>query len=270
MDIIDFASQILLGENLEDKLVQVDEITYKKHLGADIPKFPSRNKKLQFSDKQLRFPRGHFHLDDKKAMALSSFANHELLAIEIMAASLILFPHDTEEMKRFKQGIIKTIQDEQKHFSLYTKRLNDLGYEFGDFPVNDFFWRQMGSIKTPQNYLAIMALTFESANLDFAHYYEKIFQQVGDNKTASILKVVYDDEISHVAFGVSYFDRWRKDKSLWEYYNEHLPFPLTPARGKGQLFVEEARRKAKMDSEFIDKLATFDDQFRVTKRKQWK
>ena len=187
-----------------------------------------------------------------------------------MAASLLLFPHHTDEMKRFKQGIIKTIKDEQKHFNLYVKRLNDLGYEFGDFPINDFFWRQMESIKTPQNYLSVMALTFEAANLDFAHFYEKIFQEVGDIKTANILKVVYEDEISHVAFGVSYFEKWRENKSLWEYYNEHLPFPLTPARGKGQKFVEEARRKAKMDHDFIAKLTSFDDNFNVTKRKQWK
>ena len=270
MDITDFARQILLGGSLEDKLLQVDEITFGKYEEADIPRLPTRDKKIQFNEKQLRFPRGQFHLDNKKAMALSSFANHELLAIEIMAASLILFDHSTEEMRRFKQGIIKTIQDEQKHFSLYISRLNEYGYEFGDFPINDFFWRKVGDIKTPQNYLAIMALTFESANLDFAHYYEKIFKEVGDTKTASILKVVYEDEISHVAFGVSYFEKWRNDRSLWEYYNEHLPFPMTPARAKGQLFVEEARRKARMDEEFISKLANYKDGHIVTTRKQWK
>lgn len=270
MEITDFARQILFGEKLDDKLVQPSEITFDKFEATDIPSVPSRHSKIQFNEKQLRFPRGHFHLDEKKAMALSSFANHELLAIEIMAASLLIFDHASEEMKRFKQGIVKTIQDEQKHFSLYTKRLNEYGHEFGDFPINDFFWKKIGDIKTPQNYLAIMALTFESANLDFAHYYEKIFQEVGDTKTANILKVVYDDEISHVAFGVSYFERWRNDKSMWEYYNEHLPFPMTPARGKGQLFVEEARRKAKMDEDFIRKLADYQDDYTVTKRKQWK
>ena len=129
--------------------------------------------------------------------------------------------------------------------------MNDLGYEFGDFPLNQFFWKHMHQMKTPAEYLSTMALTYEAANLDFAHFYEKIFLEVGDLKTASILKVVYDDEISHVNFGVKYMNLWRKDKSLWEYYNETLPYPLTAARGKGKLFVEEARRKAKMDQEFI-------------------
>jgi uncharacterized ferritin-like protein (DUF455 family) len=270
MNITDFATQILCGESLADKLIQPADITFSKTEYKDIPAAPARNKKISFNSKQLRFPRGHFHLDEKKAMALSSFANHELLAIEMMAAALLIFDHSTDQMQRFKLGIVKTIKDEQKHFLLYTNRLKDLGYEFGDFPINDFFWRQMKSIKTPDQYLAIMCLTFEAANLDFAHFYEKFFREVGDVKTANILKVVYEDEISHVAFGVNYLEKWRANKSLWEYYNENLPYPLTAARSKGKNFVVEARKKAKMDEDFISKLSSFDDGFRVTSRKEWK
>lgn len=270
MDVTDFARQILMGANLQDKLLQTCDVTFGKKSQFSLPNRPARSPKISFNDKQLRFPRGHFHLDEKKAMAISSFANHELLAIEMMAAALLIFDHSTEQMQRFKRGIIKTIRDEQKHFNLYVKRLNDFGHEFGDFPVNDFFWRQMKSITTPENYISVMALTFEAANLDFAHFYEKVFQEVGDYKTANILKVVYEDEISHVAFGVSFFEKWRKNKSLWQYYNETLPYPLTPARSKGKTFVEHARRKAKMDEDFIKKLSNFDDGFRVTKRKEWK
>ena len=72
--------------------------------------------------------------------------------------------------------------------------MNDLGYEFGDFPLNQFFWKHMHQMKTPAEYLAIMALTFEAANLDFAHFYENVFREHGDIKSANILKVVYDDE----------------------------------------------------------------------------
>jgi uncharacterized ferritin-like protein (DUF455 family) len=270
MDINDYAKQLLFGDSLADKLMEAPSIKFSDRFEGLLPNMPARNSQIAFSDEQLKFPRGHFHLDDKKAIALSSFANHELLAIEMMAAALLVFDHENEEMKRFKHGIIKTIQDEQKHFKLYVTRLNDLGYAFGDFPINDFFWRQMEKIKTPSQYLATMALTFEAANLDFAHFYHKIFLEIDDKKTASILKVVYEDEISHVAFGVQYLDRWRQNKSLWEYYNECLPWPLSPARSKGKYFVEEARQKAKMDTGFIEKLKNHQDEFSITKRKEWK
>ena len=103
-----------------------------------------------------------------------------------------------------------------------------------------------------------------------AHFYQHLFSELGDHKTASILKVVLEDEISHVRLGVSYLNRWRKDKDLWSYYNEHLPYPLTPARAKGKFFIEEVRKKARMDQEFINNLNQFDDHFAVTKRKEWK
>ena len=93
---------------------------------------------------------------------------------------------------------------------------------------------------------------------------------MGDFETADILNIVLEDEISHVNLGVTFLNRWRQDKDLWTYYNDSLPYPLTPARSKGKVFVEHVRAKAKMDIEFIEKLKSFDDNFKITKRKEWK
>ena len=128
----------------------------------------------------------------------------------------------------------------------------------------------MEKLKTPAQYLAVMSLTFEAANLDFAHFYKHIFEELGDHKTSHILNIVLEDEISHVGLGVSYLGKWRQDKDLWTYYNELLPYPLTPARSKGKLFVEHVRKKARMDEDFIQKLRGYDDSFRITNRKEWK
>lgn len=269
MKVSDFARTILENGDLESKLIGFDTIEFDK-VDYSVPKLPTREGKLIFSEKQMRFPKGHFHKKEKTAMALNSFANHELLAIEMMACALLIYPDHTDELKRFKRGVLKSLIDEQKHFKLYTNRMNDLGYEFGDFELNGFFWRQMHNMKTPSEYLAVMALTFEAANLDFAFFYENLFRQLGDFKTANILKVVYDDEISHVNLGVHYMNLWKQDKSLWEYYNACLPFPLTAARGKGNNFVEEARVKAKMDPDYILNLKNFKDDFNVVNRKEWK
>jgi uncharacterized ferritin-like protein (DUF455 family) len=266
----EYCKKILLGQSLADKLTHIACVKFRETIAFDIPALPARENRIQFSTKKLRFPKGHFHEVEKKAIALHTFANHELLAIEMMACALILYPHNTDELKRFKYGVVKSLQDEQKHFKLYVARLNDLGYEFGDFAINDFFWNQMHRLKTPSQYFAAMALTFEAANLDFAHFYKHIFLELGDTKTANILDIVLEDEITHVNLGVTYLNRWRGDKDLWTYYNESLPFPLTPARSMGQNFVEEARVKAKMDFAFIEKLKKYEDEFAITKRKEWK
>ena len=93
-------------------------------------------------------------------------------------------------------------------YSIPSQLRDDFNREFGQFPLNDFFWRQMPKLKTPAQYTAVMAMTFEAANLDFAQYYSKIFRSFGDHKTADILDIVLEDEISHVAFGAHWMKRW--------------------------------------------------------------
>lgn len=274
MEVIDFAKEILSGEGLERKLYGLNEprlrFSFDKDVSGEVVEEPNRHKKIALSSKQVRFPRGHFHLDEKKAIALNSFANHELLAIEIMAKMLVELPHDSDEQKLFKKGIISSLKDEQKHLALYVERLNELGYEFGDFPLNDFFWRTAMKITTPAQYLSVMSITFEGANLDFAALYRDMFIEVEDKKTADILETVLKDEVSHVAFGMHWLGQWKNDKSVWQYYLENLPYPMTPARARGKTFNKVDRLKAKMDESFIYSLLNFDDEFIVTKRKEWK
>lgn len=263
----EYFRSILEGDLLSDKL-HVESFEWDQWSEYSIPKLPARTERIKISPTQLKFPKKeNLHLDEKKALALHSFANHELLAIEMMAAAILAFPHETAEDIRLKNGIFTALKDEQKHFKLYVDRLNELGFEFGDFPLNDFFWRQMPSIKNMSQYLAVMALTFEAANLDFAQYYRDIFLSLDDPKTAGILDIVLEDEISHVALGSFWLKKWRQDKTLWEYYLSSLPFPLTPARSRGIGFDPLIHSKAMGDEKFILELINYEDSFHVTKRK---
>lgn len=264
----DFARSILEGETLSHKLLSVN-IEWDNWKAFELPGLPGRKDRLSFSDHNIKFPKSsRLHETDNKALALHSFANHELLAIEMMASALLIYPHSTDEDIRFKRGIYTALKEEQKHLGLYIKRLNELGYDLGDFPLNDFFWRQMEKLKTPSQYAAVMALTFEAANLDFAQHYAQIFRSSGDIDTASILDTVLEDEIGHVAFGTYWMKKWRQDKSLWDYYRTSLPWPLTPARSKGIGYDQGLHQKAMNDDDFINQLTSYDDQFKITKRSQ--
>lgn len=263
----EFCRNILSGEDLSDKFLSAS-IEWTPFKEFELPKSPGRRGTLSFSEKRIKFPKSqNLNENDKKAMALHSFANHELLAIEMMASALLIYPHLTEDDIRFKKGILTALKDEQKHLRLYIDRINQLGYAFGDFPLNDFFWRQMEKLKTPAQYMAMMSLTFEAANLDFAQYYGKIFREFGDHVTAEIMDTVLEDEIGHVALGAHWMKKWRHDKSLWEYYRESLPWPLTPARSRGIGFDPELHEKAMNDVDFIQSLKNYEDDFRITKRR---
>jgi uncharacterized ferritin-like protein (DUF455 family) len=266
----DFARKILSGTTLEDKYCDI-QFDWDEWKDFSLPPQPGRSGSIIFAEKKGKFPKAkNLNENQNKAMAIHSFANHELLAIEMMAAALLVYPHKTDEDIRFKKGIVVALKDEQKHLALYVQRLNELGFEFGDFSLNDFFWRQMEKLPTAAHYTAVMALTFEAANLDFAQYYADVFRNFGDDRTAGILDQVLEDEISHVSFGTHWMKKWRQDKTLWDYYRECLPWPMTPARGRGLGFDPDLHLKAVQDEEFIRLLDAYDDDYLITKRPRQK
>jgi uncharacterized ferritin-like protein (DUF455 family) len=265
-------TDIVWGESLENKLNDLSQIKIDWNFNPiDLPQKAGRCQKIKYSNEKIKFPK---KMTDNlnKAIALNSFANHELLAIEMMALALVYFPHhqDDRESILFKKGILAALKDEQKHFKLYHQRMHELGFDFGDFPLNDFFWNQLSRLTTPEAFSAAMALTFEQANLDFATYYRDYFKSIDDSKTASILDTVLTDEIAHVAIGARYLNTQKNEKSLWEYYTEVLPFPLTPNRAKGKVINLEARKQAGLEQDFIDSLIDYRDGFAITHRKEWK
>jgi uncharacterized ferritin-like protein (DUF455 family) len=267
--VMDWARHILTAGHLEDKLTP---FSLQAPLGDwrpfILPQDPGRHPKLSFSEKQLKFPRRPSLAQSlPRAQALHSFANHELLAIEMMAAALLVYPHGDAESVRVKRGLMAALRDEQKHLAMYVARLQSGGYDFGDFPLNAFFWRQMEKLATPSSFFALMALTFESANLDFALYYQEAFLAVGDVDTAEVLRVVYQDELTHVALGAHWLDRWKQDRTLWDYYLSVLPAPLTPARARGIQYRPETRLKAGLPQDWVRSLSTFEDPFQVTQRR---
>lgn len=256
--------EILEGKKIQNKLVnlknvKVDKINYK------IPIIPGRESKLNFSNTQKKFPK-NFERKEARAFALHSFANHELLAIEIMASAIARF-QQMPNSEKFIQGILSALKDEQRHLEMYIRRINELGYEFGDFPLNDYFWKYADKLITPEKYLSLISLTFESANLDFSFYYATKFLEIEDEVSSKIMMEIYQDEISHVKFGEYYMNQWKNDESLWEYYCKNLIDPISPARAKGLKFDINRRLLIGLDADFQKNLFQFEDNFRITKRK---
>ena len=105
-----------------------------------------------------------------------------------------------------------------------------------------------------------------NSRLEFSTYPTKISYEHED----IFLHYSLNDEIKHVGLGYSWLKRWRDDQETWDYYKSLLPDKLTPARAKGIIFNEDARRKAGIDEDFIMKLKDFRSDFVVTDRKSWK
>lgn len=266
MNIQEFAKRVLLTESLDEKLEFVDVVTLLddergQAIGASVE--PGRPLDLKMRDKggehSLARP-SIFEMsnDEERGRLLHFFANHELLATELMALVLLKFPDAPAE---FRRGVLRTLKEEQRHTKWYIERMKACGVKFGDFPVSRYFWDMVATMETPMDYVTRLSLTFEQANLDYSLQYSQIMKNAGDDKSAAILQQIYKDEIRHVNYGLQWFRRWKKaDEDDWTAFKRGLPFPLSPrrAKGNGAKINRQGRLDAGLDDEFISELEVFE------------
>ena len=119
----EIAERILFGTTLEEKLTPPPPEVGDEQRGEAIavPRSPSRPKGLELRSDGVRaeFP-GTVGIEDEKQRGklLHFFANHELLATELMALVLLKFPEAPPE---FRSGVLRTLKEEQMHTKLYLK-----------------------------------------------------------------------------------------------------------------------------------------------------
>jgi len=262
MEIQEFAQRVLMADTLQDKLSPppVGQLSDVEPGGAcRVPDAPGRPAGLHFSARgqRVRLPRPDELQDpEARAVLLHAFANHELLAVELMALALLKFP---EAPAAFRRGLVHTLREEQEHTRLYMERMASGGLALGDLPVNGFFWKSISGMTTPLDYVSHLSLTFEQANLDYARHYGQLFHRIGDAETGGLLDRIYQDEIAHVGYGLKWFRRWKDPaRADWDAWQDTMAFPLSAARAKGNApFNREGRQAAGFSEEFINALDLF-------------
>ncbi|HLH54204.1 MAG TPA: DUF455 family protein [Verrucomicrobiae bacterium] len=260
MELREFAERILFSSSLDEKLDCPSELTDDRPGPAlETPVSPGRPRELRFktsrSGKNQAPSLQELEDADKRGRLLHFFANHELLATELMALVLLRFP---EAPADFRQGVLRTLKQEQQHTAWYLNRMKQCGVTFGELPVSGYFWRAVAPMRSPLDYLAGLSLTFEQANLDFTRYFAKGFSDVGDIETSRLLERIYRDEIGHVAYGLKWFRKWKDPaRSDWEAFCQALRFPMSAQRAKGPVFNLEGRIEAGLDRQFIDELNVY-------------
>lgn len=255
MELREWAERILSADTLKEKLLEPDVLTDETPGSSFFWQEPTRPPNMQFkrhSRKEVLPTFAELAHPDKRAICLHRFAGHELLAVEIMAYALLAFP---EAPRSFRFGVAYTLKEEQEHVRLYVSRLEALGLKFGDLPLYRHFWSATPHLKNPLQYISVMSLTFEMANLDFAPIYGAHFARHGDMGSSELMARILEDEIGHVSFGWNWLKKWKgENEDLWEMWTQALPPKMAPERASGPQFFAEHRRMAGISEEWIVKL----------------
>lgn len=130
--------------------------------------------------------------------------------------------------KEFYDDFIKVASDEAKHYVLLEKRLIELGSCFGALPVHNGLWES--ATVTKDNFLSRLAIVhmvhearyfsflffiklklnfrnslFSKRGLDVHPQTRLRFNNQNDHESVRILDILYEDEITHVAAGIKWF-----------------------------------------------------------------
>jgi uncharacterized ferritin-like protein (DUF455 family) len=144
---------------------------------------------------------------------------HAIAHIELNAIDLgwdIIARFATPELPRaFYDDWVRVAEDEARHFAMLSDRLIELGAAYGDLPAHDGLWE--AAEKTANDLLARLALVpmvLEARGLDTTPPTVAKLKANGDEATAALLHEIAEDEISHVAAGVRWFEHGCTQRGL--------------------------------------------------------
>ncbi|GAA5845746.1 hypothetical protein JCM9279_006093 [Rhodotorula babjevae] len=206
---------------------------------------------------------------ESRIRLLHALANIELWATDLAVDHVARFwdwrvaSLDGQEGKRvgwgFVSDFLKVAEDEAKHFTILSERLEQLGCTYGSLSVHNGLWESATQTShSLLSRLAIVALVHEARGLDTNPTQIRRCRAAGDEQTAQVLEIVHADEICHVAFGHRHFTALCASQ---------LPVPLDPVaqfRAEVQAhffgavrgpFNEADRAKAGLDGEWYEGLS---------------
>ena len=215
---------------------------------------PGRPRELRQARRGERTPKPEA-LDSPhyRARTLHAFLHHELQAAELMCWAILAFSDAEPE---FRRGLLGICLDEIRHMGLYAEHISALGSCVGEFGVRDWFWKRVPSCRSKVEFVAVMGMGLEAANLEYAPSFAARFRAAGDTRGAEIQERIAAEEVAHVGFATRWFSRWTGGCDFTE-WSQHLPPPLSPWVMHGEPLAIEARRRAGMTEDFVAKLRAY-------------
>lgn len=145
----------------------------------------------------------------RKAL-LHAVAHIEFNAIDLAADMIARFSFDPRigdaQRAHFVRDWAKVCSEEAKHFAMVRARLQSLDSDYGHYPAHGGLWAAADHTRHDiAARLAIAPMVLEARGLDVTPNMIEKLTHAGDYESASILQIIYDDEIGHVRVGTDWF-----------------------------------------------------------------
>ncbi len=182
-------------------------------IGAgDAPERPARPPRPELRPPRDMAKRRAAGTKETRIALLHAVAHIELNAVDLAWDIVARFangaPGAQPELPReFFDDWVRVGDDEARHFLLLADRLAALGAAYGDLPAHDGLWQAAHETRHDLlARLAIVPLVLEARGLDVTPAMIARFERLGDADSAGVLRIIYRDEIGHVAAGRRWFE----------------------------------------------------------------
>jgi uncharacterized ferritin-like protein (DUF455 family) len=145
------------------------------------------------------------HTKAGRIALLHAICHIELNAVDL-ALDIVARFADQPVPRSFFDGWMQVAFEEAKHFGMVRDRLRELGAKYGDLPAHDGLWEAAHHTRNDLTArLAVVPLILEARGLDVTPSMRDNLRELGDEASAAIFDVIYNDEKGHVAIGAKWF-----------------------------------------------------------------
>jgi uncharacterized ferritin-like protein (DUF455 family) len=138
-----------------------------------------------------------------RAVLLHAVAHIEFNAINLAWDAIYRFP---EMPAQYYCDWASVAADEARHFNMLAACMQEMGYQYGDFPAHNGLWDM--AIKTRDDVLTRMALVprlLEARGLDVTPGMISKLKSAGDSRAVAVLETILREEVRHVEIGSIWF-----------------------------------------------------------------
>lgn len=193
---------ILNESNIFKKLDHIEQECHQLLLGHIVktPQFISRDVEVIHIKKVP--PKQGLSSNEGQARLLHDLANIELQAMELGIRSLHDYPNADPI---FREQLVKLTLEEAYHLKLCLTELQNLGFQWGDWPVHTMLWDATDINDSLLDRILIVHRYLEGSGLDASEELLKKLSGLVNKEPRRIVGIIAHDEVGHVQFGSNWF-----------------------------------------------------------------